>query len=81
MGVGPETDDIMGRGPRTTAFIALVFMQLFNALNFRSDTGSAFIHMVSNAWLWRSVALVTVLQILVVEVPFLESTFGTASLD
>ena len=56
-------------------------MQLFNALNFRSDTGSAFIHMVSNAWLWRSVALVTVLQILVVEVPFLESTFGTASLD
>ncbi len=56
-------------------------MQLFNMLNFRSDTGSAFIHMVSNAWLWGSVALVTVLQILVVKMPFLESTFGTASLD
>lgn len=56
-------------------------MQLFNMLNFRSDTGSALIHMVSNAWLWRSVVLVTVLQILVVEVPFLESAFGTASLD
>ena len=80
MGVDPETDDIMGRAPRTTVFTALVFMQLFNMLNFCSDTGSAFIHMVSNAWLWGSVALVTVLQILVVEVPFLESTFGTASL-
>ena len=56
-------------------------MQLFNMLNFRSDTGSAFIHMVSNAWLWGSVALVTVLQILVVEVPFLQSAFGTAPLD
>ena len=81
MGVDPETDDIMGRGPRTTVFTALVFMQLFNALNSRSDTGSAFTHMFSNAWLWGSVALVTVLQALVVEVPFLQSAFGTAPLD
>ena len=137
MGVDPETDDVMGRGPRrltdriidahmwqriigvglvmgllalliydltlpgglvgglegfatpdsqfavarTTVFTALVFMQLFNALNSRSDTGSAFTHMFSNAWLWGSVALVTVLQVLVVEVPFLKSAFGTAPLD
>ena len=137
MGVDPETDDVMGRGPRrltdriidthmwqriigvglvmgllalliydltlpgglvggleglatpdsqfavarTTVFTALVFMQLFNALNSRSDTGSAFTHMLSNAWLWGSVALVTVLQVLVVEVPFLQSAFGTAPLD
>ena len=137
MGVDPETDDVMGRGPRkltdriidthmwqriigvglvmgllalliydltlpgglvggleglatpdsqfavarTTVFTALVFMQLFNALNSRSDTGSAFTHMFSNAWLWGSVALVTVLQVLVVEVPFLQSAFGTAPLD
>ena len=137
MGVDPETDDIMGRGPRkltdriidthmwqriigvgmvmglltlliydltlpgglvggledlatpdsqfavarTTVFTALVFMQLFNALNSRSDTGSAFTHMFSNAWLWGSFALVTVLQVLVVEVPFLQSAFGTAPLD
>lgn len=137
MGVDPETDDVMGRGPRkltdriidthmwqriigvglvmgllalliydltlpgglvggleglatpdsqfavarTTVFTALVFMQLFNALNSRSDTGSAFTHMFSNAWLWGSVALVTVLQALVVEVPFLQSAFGTAPLD
>ena len=137
MGVDPETDDVMGRGPRkltdriidthmwqriigvglvmgllalliydltlpgglvggleglatpdsqfavarTTVFTALVFMQLFNALNSRSDTGSAFTHMFSNAWLWGSVALVAVLQALVVEVPFLQSAFGTAPLD
>ena len=137
MGVDPETDDVMGRGPRkltdriidthmwqriigvglvmglltlliydltlpgglvggleglatpdsqfavarTTVFTALVFMQLFNALNSRSDTGSAFTHMFSNVWLWGSVALVTVLQVLVVEVPFLQSAFGTAPLD
>ena len=137
MGVDPETDDVMGRGPRrltdriidthmwqriigvgmvmglltlliydltlpgglvggledlatpdsqfavarTTVFTALVFMQLFNALNSRSDTGSAFTHMFSNAWLWGSVALVTVLQVLVVEVPYLQSAFGTAPLD
>ena len=137
MGVDPETDDVMGRGPRkltdriidthmwqriigvglvmgllalliydltlpgglvggleglatpdsqfavarTTVFTALVFMQLFNALNSRSDTGSAFTHMFSNAWLWGSVALVAVLQVLVVEVPFLQSAFGTAPLD
>ena len=137
MGVDPETDDVMGRGPRkltdriidthmwqriigvglvmgllalliydltlpgglvggleglatpdsqfavarTNVFTALVFMQLFNALNSRSDTGSAFTHMFSNAWLWGSVALVTVLQALVVEVPFLQSAFGTAPLD
>ena len=137
MGVDPETDDVMGRGPRkltdriidthmwqriigvglvmglltlliydltlpgglvggleglatpdsqfavarTTVFTALVFMQLFNALNSRSDTGSAFTHMFSNAWLWGSVALVAVLQVLVVEVPFLQVAFGTAPLD
>ena len=137
MGVDPETDDVMGHGPRkltdriidahmwqriigvglvmglltlliydltlpgglvggleglatpgsqfavarTTVFTALVFMQLFNALNSRSDTASAFTHMFSNAWLWGSFALVTVLQVLVVEVPFLQSAFGTAPLD
>lgn len=137
MGVDPEVDDVMGRGPRklteriidqhmwwriigtglvmgllalliydlclpggligglerlattdaqlitarTTVFTALVFMQLFNALNSRSDTGSAFDHLFSNAWLWGSIGLVTVLQILVVEVPFLQAAFGTAPLD
>ncbi|GAB2533622.1 cation-translocating P-type ATPase [Brachybacterium huguangmaarense] len=66
---------------RTTAFTTLVFAQLFNALNSRSDTGSAFHRMFSNPWLWASFAFVTVAQVLVVEVPFLQVAFGTASLD
>ncbi|SHJ22974.1 potassium and/or sodium efflux P-type ATPase [Tessaracoccus bendigoensis DSM 12906] len=66
---------------RTTVFTALVFMQLFNALNSRSDMGSAFDHLFTNKWLWGSFAVVTLGQVLVVEVPFLQSAFGTTSLD
>lgn len=66
---------------RTTVFTALVFMQLFNALNSRSDTGSALRHLFTNGWLWASFAFVIVTQVLVVEVPFLQAAFGTTSLD
>ena len=34
-----------------------------------------------NKWLWGSVLLATVLQVAVVELPFLQRAFGTASLD
>ena len=78
---GLTTPDSQFAVARTTVFTALVFMQLFNALNSRSDTGSAFTHMFSNAWLWGSVVLVTALQVMVVEVPFLQVAFGTAPLD
>lgn len=66
---------------RTTVFTALVFMQLFNALNSRADTASAFTHLFTNRWLWISFALVIVGQILVVQVPVLQGAFGTAPLD
>ncbi|WP_197511673.1 HAD-IC family P-type ATPase [Tessaracoccus coleopterorum] len=66
---------------RTTVFTALVFMQLFNALNSRADTASAFSHLFTNKWLWLSFAAVTVGQVLVVEVPFLQHAFGTTALD
>ena len=78
---GLTTPDSQFAVARTTVFTALVFMQLFNALSSRSDTGSAFTHMFSNAWLWGSVVLVTALQVMVVEVPFLQVAFGTAPLD
>jgi len=78
---GLTTPDSQFAVARTAVFTALVFMQLFNALNSRSDTGSAFTHMFSNAWLWGSVVLVTALQVMVVEVPFLQVAFGTAPLD
>lgn len=66
---------------RTTVFTALVFMQLFNALNSRSDLGSAFSHLFTNRWLWLSLAFAVVAQVLVVHVSFLQGAFGTVSLD
>lgn len=66
---------------RTTMFTALVFMQLFNALNSRSDLASAFDHLFTNRWLWISLAGATVAQVLVVEVPFLQHAFGTTSIS
>lgn len=66
---------------RTAAFTTLVFAQLFNALNARSATESAFKRMFANPWLWGAIALGAVLQVAVVELPFLQVAFGTASLD
>ena len=66
---------------RTTVFTALVMMQLFNALNSRSDLNSAFGHLFTNGWLWFSLAFGVVAQVVVVEVPFLQAAFGTTSLD
>ena len=131
MGVDPEIDDVMARGPRkrgdrilgtrmwlgilsiglvmgvaslltidiflpgglvpggtesldvarTAGFTTLVFAQLFNAFNSRSETTTAFRRLFVNKWLWGSVLLATVLQVAVVELPFLQQAFGTASLD
>lgn len=61
-------------------FTALVFMQLFNALNARSDLASAFDHLFTNGWLWASLAFATAAQVAVVHVPFLQSAFGTVGL-
>ncbi|MHA7861324.1 cation-translocating P-type ATPase [Tessaracoccus sp. Y36] len=66
---------------RTTVFTALVMMQLFNALNSRSDMGSAFSHLFTNAWLWVSLLGAALAQVAVVQVPFLQHAFGTTSLD
>ena len=65
---------------RTTVFTALVFMQLFNALNARSDLASAFDHLFTNRWLWASLAFGTLAQVAVVHVPFLQAAFGTVAL-
>ena len=66
---------------RSAGFTTLVFAQLFNAFNSRSETTTAFRHLFSNGWLWASVALGAVLQIAVVQIPFLQTAFGTAPLD
>lgn len=66
---------------RTAGFTTLVFAQLFNAFNARSETASAFRSLFSNRWLWGAIALGVALQIAVVHVPFLQTAFGTAPLD
>jgi len=130
MGVDPETDDVMARGPRppservidlrmwvdvlltglvmaavtllaidlylpgglfegrhslanarTAGFTVLVFAQLFNCFNARSETTSAFHHLFVNPWLWGAVALSALLQVAVVHLGFLNTAFGTAPLD
>ncbi|WOP18898.1 cation-translocating P-type ATPase [Raineyella sp. LH-20] len=65
---------------QTAAFTTLVFAQLFNALSSRSETASAFRRIFVNRWLWASIGAVVVLQVAVVELPFLQAAFSTAPL-
>ena len=51
---------------RTAGFTVLVFAQLFNCFNARSETTSAFRHLFVNPWLWGAVALSVLLQVAVV---------------
>ena len=66
---------------RTMAFTTLVFAQLFNTFNCRSDEVSAFNHLFTNKWLWGAIGLSILLQIAVVHLPFLNSAFGTTPLS
>jgi potassium/sodium efflux P-type ATPase len=66
---------------RTAGFTTLVFAQLFNCLNARSEHLSAFEHVFLNHWLWGAIALSALLQVAVVNVPFLNVAFGTVPLD
>jgi magnesium-transporting ATPase (P-type) len=66
---------------RTAGFTTLVFAQLFNAFNARSETSSAFRRLFVNRWLWGAIALTVLLQVAVVQLPFLQVAFGTAPLD
>ena len=66
---------------RTAGFTVLVFCQLFNCFNARSETTSAFRHLFVNRWLWGAIALSAVLQIAVVHIGFLNVAFGTVPLS
>jgi magnesium-transporting ATPase (P-type) len=65
---------------RTMAFTTLVFAQLFNCFNARSDRTSAFSHLFTNRLLWGAIAISVLLQVAVVELPFLNNAFGTEPL-
>jgi Ca2+-transporting ATPase len=66
---------------RTLAFTTLVFFQLVNVFNARSDVQSAFHRPFSNRWIWAAVAISVLLQIVVIYVPFLQAAFGTVPLS
>jgi calcium-translocating P-type ATPase len=66
---------------RTAGFSVLVLTQLFNALNARSETVSAFHGFFGNAWLWGAIGLSAALQVAVVHVPFLNDAFSTTPLS
>ena len=76
---GTSVDDLTTA--RTAAFTTLVLAQLFNTVNSRSESVSAFSHLFVNRWLWGAIALGVALQVAVVEVPLLQTAFSTASLD
>ncbi|HET7760432.1 MAG TPA: cation-translocating P-type ATPase [Gaiellaceae bacterium] len=65
---------------RTMAFTTLVFAQLFNCFNARSDHTSAFHRLFTNRYLWAAIALSALLQVAVVELPFLNDAFKTSAL-
>ena len=66
---------------RTAGFTTLVFAQLFNCFNARSETASAFAHLFANPWLWGAIALSVLLQIAVVNVHFLNVAFSAVPLE
>jgi P-type Ca2+ transporter type 2C len=66
---------------RTMAFTTLVFAQLFNCFNARSDRTSAFHHLFANRWLWGAIAVSVVLQAAVVNLGFMNEAFGTTPLS
>jgi len=65
---------------RTAAFTVLVFTQLFNVFNSRSEHASAFHRLCANRWLLGAVLLGVVLQVGVVHIPFMNTAFGTTPL-
>jgi Ca2+-transporting ATPase len=68
------------RHAQTMAFTTLVFFQLFNAFNARSEERTAFRRLLANRWLWLAVLVSTALQVAVVHAPFLQRAFRTVSL-
>ena len=77
--ISPKVQQVakLAKEAPTMAFTTLVFCQLFNVFNSRSDYASAFRYLFSNWLLWAAVALSAALQVAVVYVPFLNQAFGT----
>jgi Ca2+-transporting ATPase len=77
--LAPSGDSILHK--RSMAFTTLILFQLFNSLSARSDSDSAFRDMFGNYWLWGSILLSIGLQIVLLELPYLQVAFGVVSLS
>ena len=65
----------------TVAFMTLSLVQIVHTLSARSDSRSAFTRgMFANRWLWAAVTGSVAIQLLAVEVPFLQRVLRTVSL-
>lgn len=77
--MAPSSASILHK--RSMAFTTLILFQLFNALSARSDSDSAFRDMFSNHWLWASILLSAGLQVILLNLPYLQVAFGVVSLS
>jgi magnesium-transporting ATPase (P-type) len=66
---------------RTMVFTTLVFAQVCNAFNARSDRVSAFVRPFENRLLWASVGVTVLLQVAVVHLRLMQEAFDTNPLD
>lgn len=69
------------RFAQTMAFTTLVFFQLFNVFNSRSDETSAFHGLFINKWIWVAIFVSALLQVAVIYMPFLQTAFSTVPLS
>ncbi|MCW5897999.1 MAG: HAD-IC family P-type ATPase [Flavobacteriales bacterium] len=67
---------------RTAAFVVMAFSQLYNAFNLRSIKRSIFrIGVFSNKWFNWAIAVSIIIQVAIIEIPFLQDLFHFKTLD
>jgi Ca2+-transporting ATPase len=69
------------RYAQTMAFTTLMFFQMFNVFNARSDEQSAFIGLFRNRWLWVAVGISLVLHVAVIYLPGMQHAFSTVPIS
>jgi P-type Ca2+ transporter type 2C len=67
---------------RTAAFVVMAFCQLYNAYNLRSIKRSVFsIGIFSNKWFNRAIVVSVIIQVAIIEIPYLQDLFHFKSLS
>lgn len=69
------------RYAQTMAFTTLMFSQMFNAFNSRSDEQSAFAYLFRNHWLSLAVGISIALHVAVIYVPGMQEAFSTVPIS